>query len=270
MLQRKTVSLVTFFSFITLIVSSVVLYFVPEGRVAYWADWKFLWLSKSQWGNIHTTGGLLFIIAGIWHMLLNWKPMIKYMKQKASAFISLQALLAILLTAAVYVATLAEVQPMKQLIVWGEQIKDKHAATYGDPPYGHAELSSLARFCSVLQIDADQALTHLQKQNLKGELTLDSVILDIAKENNTSPQQVFTLIRQSVSGNPYDTLPPSMPEGTGKKSLADFCAQYGIDVDVVLDKLKSNGIDAKADDTFTRIASNNGLAARDVYSMIRD
>ena len=39
---RKIISLTTFFSFVLLILSSIMLYVVPEGRVAYWADWRII------------------------------------------------------------------------------------------------------------------------------------------------------------------------------------------------------------------------------------
>lgn len=44
---RKIISLTTFFSFVLLIISSVMLYVVPEGRVAYWADWRIIF-TKAQ------------------------------------------------------------------------------------------------------------------------------------------------------------------------------------------------------------------------------
>ena len=70
---RKIISLTTFFSFVLLILSSIMLYVVPECRVAYWADWRIIF-TKAQWGDLHITGGALFLVAGLWHTFLNWKP----------------------------------------------------------------------------------------------------------------------------------------------------------------------------------------------------
>ena len=80
---RKTTSLTLLLSFIVLILTSLVLYVVPEGRVAYWSDWRWLWLSKSQWGDIHTNSGFLFLVAGLLHLLYNWKPIVSYLKNRA-------------------------------------------------------------------------------------------------------------------------------------------------------------------------------------------
>ena len=62
---RKITSLTLLLSFVILVLTSIVLYIVPEGRVAYWSDWRLLWLSKTQWGDIHTNSGFLFLAAGL-------------------------------------------------------------------------------------------------------------------------------------------------------------------------------------------------------------
>ena len=56
---------------------------VPQGRVAYWADWRLWGLTKTDWGNIHINLGLLFLIALFVYIYYNWKPLISYLKNKA-------------------------------------------------------------------------------------------------------------------------------------------------------------------------------------------
>jgi len=80
---RRTISLTLLISLVPLVLTSVILYIVPEGRVAYWSDWTMLGLSKTQWGDIHINLGWLFLIAGLFHLYLSWKPVITYMKSKA-------------------------------------------------------------------------------------------------------------------------------------------------------------------------------------------
>ena len=55
---------------VVLTINSIILYVVPEGRIANWADWYFLGLTKGDWGAQHTTIGFLFIFAGILLLLL--------------------------------------------------------------------------------------------------------------------------------------------------------------------------------------------------------
>lgn len=59
---RRFVSLTLVFSFLLLAASSIMLYVVPEGRVAYWSHWSALSFSKEQWGAMHITGGFMFLI----------------------------------------------------------------------------------------------------------------------------------------------------------------------------------------------------------------
>ncbi len=51
---RKTTSLTAGLSFIAMVMTSVILYIVPQGRIAYWSDWRLLGLSKEQWDWILT------------------------------------------------------------------------------------------------------------------------------------------------------------------------------------------------------------------------
>ena len=262
----------TGFSFVGLMVSSIILYCVPEGRVAYWANWTFWGLSKGQWGALHITGGLLFMVTGIWHMVLNWKPMLSYMTKKVKEYAGMPVpvLGSLAITVFVYAGTLLGLPPMAQVMQWNEAIKSSHARTYGDPPYGHAELSSLAKFCSVVQVDVEAAVTYLKEQNMAGPITKSTLILDIAKNNAMTPQEVYLLIRKSASaGDPFDALPESPPEGTGKRALGDFCAQFGLSFEEVARRLAAQGIKAKAENTFTGIATQNNMTAKEVYTIVR-
>ncbi len=85
MSMRRVTSLTIFFAFVTMVVTGIVLYIVPQGRVAYWADWRLLGLSKTQWGEIHVAMGLLMLLAGVLHIVYNWKPITTYLKDRSRA-----------------------------------------------------------------------------------------------------------------------------------------------------------------------------------------
>ncbi|WP_287126754.1 DUF4405 domain-containing protein [Desulfobacter sp.] len=80
---RRVVSLTSALSFVVTVVTSVVLYIVPQGRIAYWANWRLWGLTKEQWGAIHINVGILFIIGLGFHIYYNWKPMMTYLKNNA-------------------------------------------------------------------------------------------------------------------------------------------------------------------------------------------
>jgi hypothetical protein len=80
---RKITSLTAALAFILMVLTSIILYIVPQGRVAYWADWRLWGWTKTDWGNIHINLGLLFLIALFLHIYYNWKPLMSYLKDKA-------------------------------------------------------------------------------------------------------------------------------------------------------------------------------------------
>lgn len=77
---RRIVSLTSLTSFFFLGLTGIMLYIVPQGRVAYWADWRLLGLSKTDWTNIHINISLLFLIASGFHLYYNWNTLLAYLK----------------------------------------------------------------------------------------------------------------------------------------------------------------------------------------------
>ena len=71
---RRIASLTALVSFSMLAASSIVLYVAPQGRVAYWTDWRLLGLNKTDWGNIHINLNLLLLISIGLHAYYNWSP----------------------------------------------------------------------------------------------------------------------------------------------------------------------------------------------------
>jgi len=80
---RKITSLTALLSFILMLFTSIILYIVPHGRVAYWSDWSLMGLDKTQWGDVHINMGLLFLLSIGLHIYYNWKTILAYLKDKA-------------------------------------------------------------------------------------------------------------------------------------------------------------------------------------------
>lgn len=269
---RKTISLTSFLSFIILAVTSVVLYIQPHGRVAYWADWSLWGLSKTQWGDIHLTVGVLFLLCGIIHLWLNWKPVTAYMKNAARELVvfTRPMVYATLLTVFVTVGTLLHIPPMQQLMDLGTWFKDRATATYGNPPYGHAELSPLNKFCAYMGFDLQDAMQALKTKGFGNKVAPETPLLELAEANDATPQQVYEAIRGVLAPDPFAALPPSPPEGTGKMTLADICTSYGLPLDEALDRLSGASIKATPETTIKAMATASGKSPRDVYTILRN
>ncbi len=79
---RPFISYFVTFSFIHLIVSSIILYIAPPGRFVNWNNWKVLGITKAGWQAQHTVVGYLFILAAIVHLVLNWKIFLSYIRSR--------------------------------------------------------------------------------------------------------------------------------------------------------------------------------------------
>lgn len=165
---RKVTSLTLLISLISLIVNSFVLYITPHGRIAYWSNWKFAGLTKTQWANIHINIGILFIIALAFHIYYNWKPIISYMKKKNKLRIFTTNFNISLIIVLIFTfGTFYEIPPFSSVLNFSEQIKDKSITVYGEPLYGHAELSTLKKFSKKMSLDLNQCMEILKAENIE-------------------------------------------------------------------------------------------------------
>lgn len=267
---RRITSLTAGLSFILLLITVVVLYIVPQGRVAYWADWRLWGLTKEQWGNLHINIGLLFLLSIFLHIYYNWKALLTYLKNKARQLTVLRPEfnVALVLTALFAIGTYFELAPLSWVLEFNAHIKDRAAVKYGEPPYGHAELSSLKAFASKTGLDLTDSLKRLKRANIRFENENQS-LKDIARNNGISPQRVFATMRPSAKPNPGQGLPPTPPPGSGNKTLADFSREYRLDIQQILNGFSKNNVSAAADMTIKQIAGQNEMAPSDVYALMR-
>lgn len=276
MTMRKVTSMTMFISLVVLIVNSVILYVVPEGRVAYWADWKFWGLTKTQWGDQHITVGVLFLVAGFLHIYYNWKPIVAYMKNKAREIKIFTGAfnLALVLTIVFVVGTIYNVPPMSTILDISASFKQAGSEKYGEPPYGHAELSSLKMFTKKENLDLAQSLVLLQEAGLKNSGEKDT-LKEIAKNNSMTPQQVYDVIKTAAPNSAVtaisqvETSFPDSPEaGWGKKTLQAVCSEYGLKLERIIHKLSDNGISAGPEEAIKDIAAANDLDPMGLFELL--
>lgn len=258
---RKITSMTMFISFILLVLTSIILYIVPHGRVAYWADWHLWGLTKSQWGNLHINLGFLFLFAGLLHMYYNWAVITAYMKNRAKEIkvFTPSFNIALLFTLVVGVGTYFEVPPMSSVINLGESIKNGASEKYGEPPYGHAELSSLKLFTKKQGLDLDQAVELLKKADIQFNDSKDT-LATIAKVNKLSPQEVYNIIKPAAVAKTVEgtiSFPDSPMTGFGNKTIAAVCSEFNLMFREIQRGLAKKGVKAEAEMTIKEIAAAN-------------
>jgi hypothetical protein len=271
---RKIVSLTSLTSFLFIAATGVVLYVVPHGRVAYWADWHLWGLTKDQWSSIHINLALLFLIASGFHIYYNWNAIMAYLKNRAKQLIvfNREFTVAFVVALIFILGTYFHVPPFGTVLDINESIKARQERTYGNPPYGHAERSSLKSFCKRMGLNLEESMKILTQNNLKG-VDENETLKNIAKSNAISPQQIYVLIKDGekvpgVQGSQAKSE-KSVPTGLGRKTLANAAQEYGFDLEAGLAKLARKKIDATPDMTFKEVADKVGMAPIDVFEIMK-
>jgi predicted DNA-binding protein YlxM (UPF0122 family) len=273
---RRITSLTAAAAFILMLLTSIILYVVPQGRVAYWADWHLWGLTKTDWGNIHINLGLLFLITLLLHIYYNWKPLLSYLKNKAreikvfTAEFNIAMIIIIVFTAGTYLM----VPPFSWVLTLNDHFKDTGAEKFGEPPYGHAELSSLSTFSKKMNLDLAKSMALLEKAGYAVE-NGDATLQTIARRYNIAPQRIYQTIKTATIATARNSrnkklLPESPRPGTGNLTLGDFCAQFNLNMRLIVRELKKQGIEASEELTLKKIADQNNTNPADVYERIKN
>ena len=177
--------------------------------------------------------------------------------------------IAMILLLAFCLGTYFELPPMSWVLDIGESIKEAAIERYGEPPYGHAELSSLKLFAKRTGLDLAGSLERLNKAGVKYESESQS-ILEVATSNGLTPKKLYNIMKpeQKDSGQ-TSSLPENPQPGLGKQTLKSLCGKYNLNISEVMQILKREHIDADPEMNLKAIAEQNEMSPMDVYDIIR-
>lgn len=275
---RSLIAFLVTWAFIVLTVSGIVLYIVPQGRIAYWTHWSLFGLEKDQWGWLHMMFGGLFIVTGILHLYFNWKPFKTYLAERVSGHLEMkrEVLIASLLTLALAVTSVLNLPPASWVIALNNDIKRAWIDSPDvEPPFGHAEELSLAGLARRQGMDADAALTALREAGLQVPDARAS-LEHIARSNGVTPMAVFARLPKGERRSPgrqQSWTDQSVEErfsgsGIGRKTLAEVCETLAIELPQCLAKLQAAGVDADADETARQVANRHSLNPIDLVKRL--
>lgn len=199
---RRITSLTALFAFIVITFTSVILYIIPHGRIAYWSDWHLFGLSKEEWGSIHTNLGLLFLLSLFLHLYYNWKTIFFYLQDKTKQIkvFTGEFNVAFIIAAVFIIGTHLMLPPFSWVLNAGEHIKNQATTKYGEPPYGHAELSSVKTFAEKMGFKLDESVDHLILSGIKFE-SVNQTLKEIASANKISPKQIYFAMKPKADEN---------------------------------------------------------------------
>ncbi len=276
--SRGFVSFLTLFGFLIMSITGIVLYIEPYGRVAYWTDWRFIGLSKSDWGNIHIISSLLFLIAGGFHLYYNWRALMNYIFNKVTGGLKLKRELAFsgLISVIIIIGAIYQIPPLRYIIDLNEYIKEKWVVSKEyEPPYGHAELTSLRVFAKKMNIDLEKTLEEFKKQGIVVRNVTDT-LKKIAEDNHTSPMNLYIIMKKFEKKAPAKAItytPDKVEEefagsGIGRKRFADLCGELNLDISLIRKRLQDKGIKIKDDETLKKAAARYGINPIEILKAI--
>jgi predicted DNA-binding ribbon-helix-helix protein len=196
------------FSFLLMLLSGIVLYFKPEGSVARWLDWKFLFFTKSAWESLHTVFSFLFMIFALLHILkVHLLNFFIYLNQKHH-FAYKELLFAIVITLIVLVGTSLKINPFQSVYEFGNKLSESWKESYSGPDDEISASSSLKEIASFHQV-SDSLL--VQKLSETGFLNVKShySLKNIASRNNMSPGQLYDKIKGIKGTLPKELASPA-------------------------------------------------------------
>ncbi len=275
---RSLIAFLVTWSFLVLTVTGLVLYIVPQGRVAYWVHWSLLGLEKTQWGWVHIMFGGIFIATGVLHLYFNWKPFKNYLADRVRGHLAIkrELVISLALTVVVIGLSIADLPPASWVISLNEAVKDSWITSPElEPPFGHAEEASLAGIARRMDLDLQAGLTALRGKGIRFDSERDS-LERIARLNDTTPMAIYELFRQFEKTGAADP-PPVTPEevearyggtGLGRKGLGEIADKVGLDIDVALQRLKEAGIEASKEDNARELAERHELSPVDLLKVM--
>ncbi|MBN2826011.1 MAG: DUF4405 domain-containing protein [Campylobacterales bacterium] len=262
---KKITSLVMLWAMIVMSFTGIMLFVAPPGRVANWANWELLGMSKEFYGQLHTTFMVLFMIATILHIYYNWKPLISYLKNQAKKLIifTQEMVAATIITLVFIVGTAYEITPFSNFLNFGEEVRESWEQDYGTAPYSHAELSSLESFCKKLGYDLEHSKAILAQNNMN--FTITQSLSQIAKDNSTSPKAIYDILKNKLETKETKSIELS---GLGKKKIKEVAQTLGISTNEFLKQLQTVGIKANEEDKFKEALEKYNQSPLDVMGKL--
>lgn len=280
---RAFVSIAAAVSFLGMCVTGVILFVVPPGRIANWTGWKIFGLTKHQWIGLHIWLSAVFMVVAIVHIYLNWRPLVSYLKNRASQSFAFRVewVTAVLICGLITIGTLAEIRPFSSLLAWNEAIKHSWDDSGRRAPVPHAELLTLAELANQVDgVNLESVIENLKAKGVKVE-SPESVVGDLATAHNMTPHELYAIAvgeaaagrghgggRGSGMGGQGDAQEHSGGRGIGRMSLKQYCTESGLDLDAAMEKLRKAGLEPSEEKTLREIADTGGIHPSELRGLL--
>ncbi len=254
------------YSLVIMIITGIVLYIAPAGRIAHWSKWKFLGFTKTEWQALHTLFSFIWSGFAIYHVILNWKALINYMRRKSKEVLKLRKefTYATIFTVLIFAGTYFEIPPFSSVMDLGEYVTDSWANETNEPPVPHAELQTLAEFSKTINMPLRKIVAMLKENNITVKDS-SKTIEKIASANKITPSKIYLLLK---SEGKTEQSKYSRGSGFGRKLLSEILNENNLTWEEGIARLKSKGVIVKNDDKLRSIAEENDLTPLEIIEAL--
>ncbi len=265
---RSFTSIYMGFSFILMALTGIVLYIAPPGRVAYWSNWFFIGLTKTEWQSVHTIFSFLFVISGIFHIIFNWRPLLNYLRRKAEESLKIrkESVLTTFTVFIIFTGVYFDVPPFNYVIDLGETMTNSWATTETEPPVPHAELLTVSEFAKIINNNTDELISQFAENGYVISDT-NETIQTLATRYNISPSTLYNSIKIDKS---HDVTSSKYMQGSGigRKNLSEILKENDIMWEEGIAKLTAAGIQITEDGKIKNIAESNKISPIEIIKAL--
>ena len=193
---RAFTSSVITFSFIGTVLTSLVLYISPHHYVADWFGWQVMGVELDLWEDLHLLLGFVFIGFGLYHIYLNWRPLVSYFKKKTGEKrgIRKESLSAIVFSAIVIIGTISETPPFSTVIDFADPIRKSFDSVDERSAVPHAEQVPLDVLARIIETDTENILKRLQAAGFS-DVSVKYDLETLAEKYDQTPKELYQIIR---------------------------------------------------------------------------
>jgi hypothetical protein len=258
------------YSFILIVLTGVVLYIAPAGRVSRWIRWELTWLDRTEWIAVHTVFSYVFIGFACFHLLVfNWKAFLSYLKRKASGanHKTRELFWASTITIVVFLGTVLHLPPFGTVMDAGNYLSGLWGRSDFKAPFPHTEKMTIQelteRIPFLYEGEAFDRLSRADIQVSERNQSLD----EIGEANSMSPLEVLKLmLGDEISFH----LQTAGQMDTGALRLKDIAVLIRRGDMEILDALKKFGMIYTLDDQLNDIAKAHGTTPGRILRMIKE
>ena len=152
-------------------------------------------------------------------------------------------------------------------MTFGEKVKESWEGDFQTPPVLHMETYTLAQLSPLIDSIAPSELLKTLQENSIKVMSADETLKVIANNNNTTPSAIYSILTTKYKKH-SGPVAGEVPQGIGKYTVNSTAASSGIEVNVLIQKLKEKGVEAKGETSLRTIADKLGVTPRDVYTLL--